>query len=223
MSMDLDAIGRLLEREIPRDRFRCVAEGERRVSVEVGAGDSKGAVRALRRAGKARFVTLAAVDTGEDIALLYTLALGSTLLVVRTAIPKETSRTESITDVIPGAELIEKEVSELFGIDFVGHPRQRNLLLPEGWSAGKAPLRKPLTGDVLPQARLTVENLLRDAASVRVSPSSMTRREQAGLPKRPPLASGSEEQMREFIEMVMRTGFDKRAGYDWGKKRLRYK
>ncbi len=223
MTMDLDAIGRLLEEEMPRDRFRCAAGGERRVSVEVGAGDSKGAIRALYRGGKARFVTLAAIDTGEDIALLYTLALGSTVVMVRTALPKETSRTESITDVVPGAELVEKEVSELFGIDFVGHPRQKNLILPEDSSTAKAPLRKPLTGDVLPQARLTVENLLRDAASIRVSPSSLTRREQAGLPKRPPLASGSEEQMREFIELVMRTGFDKRAGYDWGKKRLRYK
>jgi Ni,Fe-hydrogenase III component G len=221
--MDLDAIGRLLEREIPRDRFRCSADGERRVSVEIGAGDSKGAVRALRRGGKARFVTLAAVDKGEDVELLYTLAVGGTVVIVRTPIPKETSRTESITDVVPAAELIEKEVSELFGIVFAGHPRQKNLILPDDWSAGKAPLRKPLAGNVLPQARLTVENLLRDAASVRVSPSSMARREQAGLPKRPPLASGSEESMREFIEMVMRTGFDKRAGYDWGKKRLRYR
>lgn len=221
--MAADAIGRLLEREIPRDRFRCSAAGDRRVTVEIGAGDTKGAVRALRHGGTARFVTLAAIDRGVDIELLYALAVGGTVVSLRTLIPKETSRTESITDVAPGAELIEKEVSELFGIDFVGHPRQKNLILPDEWSADKAPLRKPLVGDVLPQARLTVENLLRDAASVRVAPSSMARREKAGLPKRPPLASGSEESMREFIEMVMRTGFDKRAGYDWEKKRLRYK
>jgi hypothetical protein len=29
--------------------------------------------------------------------------------------------------------------------------------------------------------------------------------------------------MKEFIDLVMRTGFDKRAGYDWEKRRLRYR
>jgi len=221
--MDPEAIGRLLEQEIPSERFRCTAGGDRRVSVDMGAGDIKGAARALRRGGTARFVTLTAVDRGEDIELLYVLAVGGTLVSLRTRIPKETSRTESVTDVLPGAELIEKEVSELFGIQFVGHPRQKNLILPEEWSADKAPLRKPLTGDVLPQARLTVENLLRDAASLRITPPALARREKAGLAKRPPLASGSDAGMQEFIQMVLRIGFDKRAGYDWEKKRLRYK
>jgi Ni,Fe-hydrogenase III component G len=221
--MDREAIGRLLEQEIPAERFCCTAGGERRVSVEVEAGDVKSAARALRQGEATRFVTLAAVDAGEDIGLVYSLTVGGAVVCVRTVVPKEASQIESITEVFPGAEMIEKEVSELFGVEFVGHPRQKNLVLPDGWAPGKPPLRQPLVGDVLPQARLTVENLLRDAASVRVSPSSVTRREQAGLPKRPPLASGSEASMQEFIEMVLRTGFDKRAGYDWKTKRLRYR
>ncbi len=221
--MDLNEIGRLLEQEIPADRFACTEGSDRRIAVVLEAADLKGAARALRRSGSARFVTLTALDGGEDIELLYVLAVGGTIVSLRARIPKETNATESVTDIFPGAELIEREVSELFGLTFAGHPRQKNLILPEDWSPDKAPLRKPLTGDVLPQARRTVENLLRDASSLRITPPALARREKAGLPQRPPLASGSEERMREFLDLVLRTGFDKRAGYDWGKKRLRYR
>jgi Ni,Fe-hydrogenase III component G len=221
--MDAEAIAKLLEQALPRDRFRAEATGARRVSVEVAATDVAATVGALCRGGATRFVTLTAEDQGEDIGLAYVLAIRGAVVAVRTLVPKETSRMESMTGILPAAELIEKEVSELFGIEFVGHPRQTKLVLPEAWPTDQAPLRKPLAGGVLPQARLTVENLLRDAASIRVSPSSLARREQAGLPKRPPLASGSDAAMQEFIEMVLRTGFDKRAGYDWTKKRLRYR
>jgi len=223
LTMAAETIVRLLGQNVPQDRFRCAPDGERQVAVELGAEHVKAAVRGLLHGENARFVTLAAVDKGEDIELLYTLVVGGILVTLRTAIAKEVSQTETIVDVLPAAELAEKEVSELFGIEFAGHPRQANLILPDGWPADKKPLRKPLMGNVIPQARLTVENLLRDAASVRVSPSSMSRREKAGLPKRPAMASAKEESMKEFIDLVIRTGFDKRAGYDWEKRKLRYK
>ncbi len=57
----------------------------------------------------------------------------------------------TVTGVWPGANWYEREIYDLFGITFTGHPDLRRILMPDDWTT--YPLRKdyPLTGFDLPE------------------------------------------------------------------------
>jgi NADH-quinone oxidoreductase subunit C len=55
---------------------------------------------------------------------------------------KKNPQMPSIVSIIRGAEWIEREIWELLGVDFIGHPDLRHLLLIDDWPQGKYPLRK---------------------------------------------------------------------------------
>ena len=61
-------------------------------------------------------------------------------LAIKCLIPKSDPRIASATAVYAAARWAEREAGEMLGIDFVGHPDPRNILLPDDWVG--APLRK---------------------------------------------------------------------------------
>lgn len=86
--------------------------------------------------------------------------------------PRGPLEVDSITDLYSGADWLERECFDMFGVRFLGHPDLRRLLMWEGYREGH-PLRKdfPLRGrlsradqlaDVLaaaPEARYSMEEL----------------------------------------------------------------
>jgi len=49
---------------------------------------------------------------------------------------------ESVARMLPAAEWIEREIHDLFGIEFKNHPDMRRLILSDDWPDGLYPLRK---------------------------------------------------------------------------------
>ena len=59
---------------------------------------------------------------------------------LRTMVTGTEPAVESITPVWPGANYYEREVFDLFGVRFEGHPNLRRIMMPEEWAGH--PLRK---------------------------------------------------------------------------------
>jgi len=64
-------------------------------------------------------------------------------VVVRVLLPRAGARIPTVSDVFRTAEWHERETAELFGIEFMGHPDPRRLLLPDDLEG--FPLRKDFT------------------------------------------------------------------------------
>jgi NADH-quinone oxidoreductase subunit C len=76
--------------------------------------------------------SLTAVDLRESFTLVYHFANFSELCrtVVHASLAKG-AQAPTISHIYPGADWYEREVYDLFGIKFAGHPNLKRILLPE--------------------------------------------------------------------------------------------
>ena len=125
----------VIEAKIPR---------KRRIFVKVKVESFRKSARFLvKELGFKHISTITGVDLGNSIELIYHLAYqGSIELSLKVDLPKREPKISTITDLIPGAILYEREVHDLLGVVFEGHPDLSPLLLPEKWPKGIHPLRK---------------------------------------------------------------------------------
>jgi len=79
------------------------------------------------------------------VELMYHIRIFGTIITIMTNVSKENPKIESVTDLIPGANFHEREISDLFGIKFEGHPNPKRLILPDDWPENLFPLRKDVT------------------------------------------------------------------------------
>jgi NADH-quinone oxidoreductase subunit C len=67
---------------------------------------------------------------------------------LRVQVPVADPTIASIVDLHPGADALEREVFDLFGITFEGHPDLTRILMPEDWDGH--PLRKDYAVGAIP-------------------------------------------------------------------------
>jgi NADH:ubiquinone oxidoreductase subunit C len=120
-----------------------IVQRDRRFIVNIERGDLKRVMRRLiRMRNYAHLSTITALDSGPNIEVIYHIAFTDALVSVRVQTPKDEPVLPSLVDLIPGAAIYEREVHDLFGVEFEGNPDLSPLLLPDGWPERVYPLRK---------------------------------------------------------------------------------
>lgn len=97
----------------------------------------------LKNNGFNRLVSITGLEAASGIQLLYHLANEEHLITARIEIPLDMGlNVASITGIFQGATLYEREIHDLLGVSFSGHPDLRPLVLPDDWPETVHPLRK---------------------------------------------------------------------------------
>ena len=93
---------------------------------------------------RARYNIASAMEAPDAIEVLhhFTIEDLNLLISLRSRLDRNEPRMPSVAVSIPAANWIEREISELLGVQFLGHPDPRRLLLPDNWPDGVYPLRQ---------------------------------------------------------------------------------
>jgi NADH-quinone oxidoreductase subunit C len=145
---DATALVAALQQEFPGAAFEAAPTLDLQSTLYVSRDDLPAVARVLRDRPELRYSLLAdltAVDFHprsprfELVYLLVSLEHRQRLR-VKVRLEGDDARVHTVTGVWPAANWLEREVWDLFGIRFDGHPDPRRLLMPEDWEG--FPLRK---------------------------------------------------------------------------------
>jgi NADH-quinone oxidoreductase subunit C len=115
------------------------------LTLTIAAEHIRGAAAAVKAAGYNAFEDVTAVDwfpSSPRFQVSYHILSHAhkERIRLRVMLPAEDPSVETVTSVWPGANYYEREVFDLFGIQFEGHPNLRRIMMPDDWVGH--PLRK---------------------------------------------------------------------------------
>jgi NADH-quinone oxidoreductase subunit C len=116
----------------------------RRIYLKIGRSHAYDLARYLFEKKQCRLSTATGIDTRQGIEIIYNFShdASGTYYNVKTIVPKDDLKIRSLTDFLPAANWIEREIHELLGVDFSGHPNLAPLLTPDNWPESAYPLRR---------------------------------------------------------------------------------
>lgn len=88
--------------------------------------------------------------TGErfEVVAAFADVEGNRRIWAKAQVPADAPTIASLTTYYPGFDFLEREVFDMFGIEFVGHPDLSRILMPESWQGH--PLRKDYAIGTIP-------------------------------------------------------------------------
>ena len=144
--MDAETLVATLQAAVPGAQIEAAPSLDLQTTIYVSRDQVPALARALREQFAFNFLSeLTAVDFWPKeprFEVVYVLVSIANRLRVRMKVrlPADDPHLMTVCDVWPAANWLEREVWDLFGIAFDGHPDPRRLLMPEDWQG--FPLRK---------------------------------------------------------------------------------
>ena len=121
-------------------------EGGEWLNINVAPADFPPMMEMLRNKTELSFdymFCLTCIDWKTHLTMVYHLESTTYRhqLVVKVQLDRVSPGIETVSHIWRTAEFHEREVYEMFGVNFLNHPDLRLLILPDGWE-GRNPLRK---------------------------------------------------------------------------------
>jgi membrane-bound hydrogenase subunit beta len=98
---------------------------------------------AVRQMHFSELSTITGMDKGDAFAAIYHLNReGKIILNLRVGLNKENPAVKTVTSYFPGADIYEREIMDLLGIEVKGLAPGNRYPLPDNWPESEHPLRK---------------------------------------------------------------------------------
>ncbi|MCK4879490.1 MAG: NADH-quinone oxidoreductase subunit C [Bacteroidales bacterium] len=133
-----------LQKTFAKEILDSEARSERRVTLRIDpAALIPISVHLFRELGF-RFIIASALHTKKGFEIYYHYSYDSTGLVLNlhVILDQKKPEIESLSNMFEATNWIEREMHELFGINFLNHPNLEQLLSEGNWATGEYPYRK---------------------------------------------------------------------------------
>ena len=146
--MDPTALLQTLQAAVPGARLERAASIDLQTTIYTAREDLPAVARALRDRPELDFALLAELTAADfwpreprfEVIYLMVSMEHRARLRLKVRLEGGDARVSTVSDIWPAANWLEREVWDLFGITFDGHPDLRRLLMPDDWEG--YPLRK---------------------------------------------------------------------------------
>lgn len=124
--------------------LETLTKSERRVTLTIEPHALVPMTRHLFETLGFRFIIASALHTKKGFEIFYHFSLDNTgqILNLLVILDEDKPEVESLSNMFEATNWIEREMHELFGIDFLNHPNLDQLLSEGNWAKGVYPYRK---------------------------------------------------------------------------------
>ena len=158
---DANALVSALHDAVPDAELEAAPSVDLQETIYVSRGHLTSVLRFLRDQRDLRFTLLAEITAADfwprqprfEVVYLLVSPEHRRRLRVKVRLHGEQARVATASGLWPAANWLEREVWDLFGIEFEGHPDPRRLLMPEDWEG--YPLRKDYPVQISMKPRTT--------------------------------------------------------------------
>jgi NADH-quinone oxidoreductase subunit C len=142
--MDKRLIIEKLRESFTSDILEISVKNEKRMIVSIRPDSIVNVADYLFRTEGFRFIIATALQSKRGFEIYYHFSKDDIGLVlnIHVVLDKDNPQIESLSNMFNASNWIEREIHELFGINFLNHPNQEKLISEGNWSEGVYPMRK---------------------------------------------------------------------------------
>jgi Ni,Fe-hydrogenase III component G len=142
--MNTDLVIEKLKESFGSEVINVIKKGEKRAVITINPDAILKVAEYLYKTAGFRFIIASALHTKKGFEIHYHFSLDAIGLVlnIHVILDKENPEIESLSNMFNASNWIEREMHELFGINFLNHPNQEKLISDGNWAEGVYPYRK---------------------------------------------------------------------------------
>lgn len=142
--MNKEAVIEMLVKQFSKDIVGTNVLNQKRVIVSIKPDSLTKIAEFLHKESGFRFIIASAIHSLHGFEIHYHFSKDDIGLILNlhVLLDKEEPQIESLSNMFDASNWIEREMHELFGIDFRNHPNQDKLISEGNWAEGVYPYRK---------------------------------------------------------------------------------